>query len=250
MEDPYATVAILKLSEKYEVDKLRRRVINALAPFFPTTLSAFDELRAQGATAQFHQLRVIYHIISLELALESTAPSFLPYLLHFLAGQKTEVLNLILSGDGDSGKSLIVSPRTRNALLVARQRLSALARKEVFAKIFEVGVCEQAGRCNGLRLAFIIDFQSPDGYLDPLQVARAFDQDLPDLFCPSCAAPMSQSINEGRARVWDQLPKIFDLPSWDELKKRTFGQLSAPLVDISFPNPPSLETGWVDVGLL
>lgn len=248
MADPCAAVAILKLSEKYEAHKLRRRVITALAPLFPTTLAAFDELRSRGALPQSYQLRLIYHIISLELALESAAPSFLPSLLHFMAGQKTDVLDLILSGGEDYTKTLILSPKVKHALLLAKQRLSTLGRKEVFAKMFEVGACEQAERCNALRLAFIIDFQGPDGYLDPLQLARAFGQDLPELFCSSCTGAIAQSIGEGRARVWEQLPRIFALPSWKELAKDTFHPPPAATSPLNAtPTPRPSDSDWIDV---
>ncbi|GJE90736.1 hypothetical protein PsYK624_068800 [Phanerochaete sordida] len=251
ISDPCAAVAILKLSEKYDAYKLRRRVIAALAPLFPSTLEAFDGLRARGAPRQSYQLRLIYHIISLELALEHAAPSFLPSLLHFMAGQKIEVLELVLSGGNDYKKALVLSPKVKQALWLAKQRLSALARKEVFTKMFEVGACDQAERCNALRLAFIIDFQSPDGYLDPLQQPRAFGQNLPDLFCPSCIGEISRSFREGRARAWEELPRIFALPPWSDLESGTFDP--PPVVPPSVeapppvPSPSNSENDWIDL---
>jgi hypothetical protein len=37
-------------------------------------------------------------------------------------------------------------------------------------------------------------------------------------FCFACARHTTESIDAGRKKMWDELPKFFDLPPWGELK--------------------------------
>jgi hypothetical protein len=38
-------------------------------------------------------------------------------------------------------------------------------------------------------------------------------------FCPGCMAHLTECWNTGRKKTWDELPEIFGLPPWSELKK-------------------------------
>ncbi|KAJ7610477.1 hypothetical protein FB45DRAFT_1038042 [Roridomyces roridus] len=41
---------------------------------------------------------------------------------------------------------------------------------------------------------------------------------LREHFCPNCLAESRREYDDSRRRLWDELPEMFGLPSWEELK--------------------------------
>ncbi|KAJ7610472.1 hypothetical protein FB45DRAFT_875825 [Roridomyces roridus] len=79
--------------------------------------------------------------------------------------------------------------------------------------------CSSPEQCR-IRPARILSFSlarkriSPLAYFPPPLWTELLNQH----FCPSCLTEARREYEDSRRRVWDQLPEIFGLPSWDELK--------------------------------
>jgi hypothetical protein len=75
--------------------------------------------------------------------------------------------------------------------------------------------CTDRVSCRAVRKSTFYSYLDND-YLGSL-VAYNGDR-WNDLLCDVCCEHVRESMTAGREKIWEELPAIFDLPPWNELK--------------------------------
>lgn len=219
--DVHRILAVLKLSNKYDAQGIRQRVIEGLSPFIPTTFSDFDSWTLGSDNpldlGNHSPFVATDDILGLAAIAEHSAPIFVPFALYGLQCIDPASLSNVLDGVPARRGRFILSPRLQRAYLQGRLKLTALSRKEVYPSLFSRSQCRTSLTCDSLRLALIQSLQETDGYLDPL-----WPYSILDGFCVGCDFALKTEQSTGRRKVWKELPGVFELPSWEELRKEAF----------------------------
>lgn len=218
LDDAFFLGALLQLSAKYEVSSLRNRVVRILDPLFPTTLLGYDNLmdKKRQPTALTIPFSSTSQLVVLASTLSKAAPSLLPFLLLRLlrvAAAQEDFAFVIDGVEGRGEKRIFLEPDVQRALINGRFALAKLAKVTVLPRIFEPSNCYE--ECNRERIKYIAKHAKADGHLDPL-ARRTFKN-----FCPECRRVLEEDAEAGRKKVWEQLPLVFGLPSWEDLTKLT-----------------------------
>lgn len=219
--DIHEVLAVLKLSNKYDAQGIRQRVIEGLSTFIPTTFSDFEAwtLGSDNPLALSNHSPFIAtdDFLGLATIAEHSAAIFVPFALYGLQCIDPASLSKVLDGVPARRGHFILSPRLQRAYLQGRLKLTALSRKEVYPSLFSKSQCQTALACDSLRLSLIQSLQETDGYLDPL-----WPYSILDGFCLGCNFALTTEQSAGRRKVWKELPGVFELPSWEELRKEAF----------------------------
>lgn len=192
----YARVAeLLRNTTKFEMTAVRRDLCHALAPLFPSTLLGyieaphFDDAALAGCVALANAFR------------ETSLLHLLPAALYRIA--RASVRDILDSA---------LSPANLRAVLLGRAQLAVRARN-VFPTVFTGrSGCAMHGAMPELAVVLLAE----DGWIDPLR-----ERDIPRLAgtaCRRCIRRMDVAYDEGRLAVWEALPEIFELPSWEKLR--------------------------------
>lgn len=218
VDEAITTTRLLELSTKYDVPALRKQILDALAPLFPSTLERCLALRTVDARG-FASLAACVRLANVA---ERAAPQLLPVLLaSFLHTQLNHA-------NHDPAHAFYIkhlpeplSPTLHAALVGARQELSHLSRAHVFPTLFNVPPFYRARHgvggqrefcCAAARLQVIYELVEWDGAVDAL---RHLDE-YPDMlqragFCGTCASKMLSEWNDGLRTLWTALPRVFGI---------------------------------------
>ena len=216
---------MLKLSHKYEALSVLRRIVTSILPVLPTTLEALDSRQGFMDPADLNHtpFSTLEHLVNLACAAEFAAPILIPYLLYRLAKRDpSEVMKIIqgivVPGPGDSSRIIKLSPTLAHALLVGRMQVNQSAREKVFPSLYTLGVqCLGSPYCDNTKMVHIESLEERDGWADPFDLTPLSQQ-----FCDLCLRDIEHERMTGRTKVWNVLPQLFTLPSWDDLETRTF----------------------------
>lgn len=157
------------------------------------------------------------------MVFEHAAPIFLPFLLYRVQHLPVDRLQALAAQQTAQKDNILLSPEMREKILLGRMKLTALARMEVLASVIRPGTCNTNNVCNAARLIFLSTLTKVDGFIDPLPKYRPHQY-----LCSQCATAVAADMDAGRAKVWDQLPRIFGLPTWEELRSQTFIEAAKP----------------------
>lgn len=219
MKDPYACVAVLQLSHKYEAAETRRRVLNFLDTLFPSTAPRFEMWLEDNPSvdlqAPFTEPR---HLVALLPALEHAAPIFLPFVLWRLQ-------RLTRSLDGISERDYMQDGRTVRPLTQtiiegfaqARIALTKAGRRCTYAAVLKRNrFCTSPERCDNVRARYRLMHEDDRRYLDPLTLRPYLS------FCKQCEGSVDLDAELSRPVIWDQLTSMMKLPPWEDMRNFTF----------------------------
>ncbi|KAJ7876190.1 hypothetical protein B0H14DRAFT_2714918 [Mycena olivaceomarginata] len=215
---PFAVVAaLIRLGRKYDFRDLLDTAVERLMFENPTALESYDALLTVDDTYQttriLDQSSILYDMLT--LARENNIQSALPcaYYRILCIYDQRHVFEGIDLGDG-----------TRASLAPVDQIRCVLGREAILK------VQSQSGYTAGW-----LSSGNEDDCTDPTKCTRTrvhglqrYGQTLPlfaltrltlgaTSFCPSCEKHVKESWPAGRKKVWEELPKFFDLPPWDQL---------------------------------
>ncbi|KAH7912682.1 hypothetical protein BJ138DRAFT_750886 [Hygrophoropsis aurantiaca] len=207
--------AALRVSTKYNFDTLRVNVLSKLTPSFPSTLEAFDELSRYPDRLRDSQKKALSVI---NLARYTSCFEFLPsafYLCSRLSAQT------ILRG---KGKNDTICAEDAATCIIGREELIKTWNKRTHEFLYEkpsISVFRRAScsECPKHTNEKLLEYlQAKDG-------AELFGLDQFDTWdviglCSKCAIPLQTKHQESRQQLWEQLPKVFGLGSWDELRTK------------------------------
>ncbi|GJE90684.1 BTB/POZ domain-containing protein [Phanerochaete sordida] len=208
-----ALAGLLELSKKYDFPNVRQRVTKILLATFPTTLAMYDALNAHHTvyTVPKRLISTIPELVALARVLPGTAPQFLPYTLWKLIRAPETDWGFVFAGVEGRGGRVFLPPNLQRALVQGRIALSTASRTTVFPQLFAPTPTNL--HCDWQRLRLLPAIMKPDGYLDPI-----VEQPL-DGLCEKCREVLREEAKVGRAVVWNRLPDMFGLGSWDDLAR-------------------------------
>ncbi|KAF7369824.1 BTB domain-containing protein [Mycena venus] len=202
-------LGILRLAHKYDVPYLRRRALEHLGLVYPTRLSEFDSRQGNPDAHSF---------ATIVTATEVGALWLLP--VPYYNTCRFDLSHLI-----KSRRWLDLGEEQRATCLIA---YAALVQQ--FPKIYNFlhlsrgqgDDCEDWARCNKVRLDIgfaIIPAFGPFANCPLDSCPEALWSAIKATTCDSCVTESESLHAAAREECWDQLPKMFGLPGWDELEE-------------------------------
>jgi hypothetical protein len=219
-----ALAAILRLSTKYDVFPLRSRAISAITPLYPTTL------------AEFHQRRVIEDklpawsftgrpIAILALAEECRIPSVVPAALFGLTTHPSACFFDDLVVPGPAGSRFRLSHAQLRTVVLGRDRLLQAIREGPMRFLATFSAAPLCGT-RACKNAFTIQLQ--EGWENVPGTHPAFQPEAvpwarlsSDGACLSCLKYVRREHRQGQEALWDRLPELFGLGSWDAVRSES-----------------------------
>ncbi|KAJ7231896.1 hypothetical protein B0H12DRAFT_1239794 [Mycena haematopus] len=217
--------ALIRLGRKYDFKDLHDSAVACLEAQYPTTLERFDELWPGSAFKTINRYWGV-ELDTVALASENKILSVLPS-AYYLVVRKFNLKRLFDGVRKADGTRASLSPNDLRRCVLARQRL--------LIKQFQPGYAFGWTRrwkfkgCTALEQCRVAREDVLSRYLDDATV-EALPPELSDVehfsvwffnrfrFCPTCKQHAISSISAGRKKMWEELPEIFDLPPWSDLK--------------------------------
>ena len=221
-----SVAAILRLSTKYQVGHLRRRMVEHLeATYYPTSFEAYKDLPTPEAPAT-------QHLNAIQLLTETNVQRLLP----------TAFFSCLAATQGQYEKlydeSVPSDPST--ALWVVEHKIKERCMRAGF--LFDEDTHTQlrdfarlSGRVHGFAVAttdrgLTCEMNSYRWFTDTMSVRRrkelrirvdylrqAFGRLQGQKICASCNKEADKMLTENDKKTWSRLPSFFQLPPWEEL---------------------------------
>lgn len=200
--------SVLRLSDKYDVPVLRNGMIAILSDLYPTSMDEWDKREVPPG----YTVHVLDHIPILNLALKLNIRPILPVVLYEICCRLG--LDIIVLGKGRQ----INDPEYRRRCILGHSHLQLAQRHALRYLKREEGEgeeCDDTATCDAERLRWISLDLGEDG-LDPLVDSN---QTCWDAFgtCSTCHEAAKTTYQAGRQKLWNNLPSIFNLGTWEEL---------------------------------
>ncbi|KAJ7099057.1 hypothetical protein C8R43DRAFT_1048701 [Mycena crocata] len=207
-----AAMAILRLSQKYDIPYLHRRALQHLSCRNPTDLH-------HGPYIPDDKPMRSLHIVT--AATEVGALWLLPFAYYL--SSTYDPATIISSGVSDDV--------VRKCLIGQTDLVRASMDVGRFSSTFPVDQCTTRTMCEHLRKTISSAFFTVVGkQQDTLALHKWYGklwEQLRDAMCSPCYAEAYGTYTESLDAVWDRLPAIFGLPPWEELramKKEALGE--------------------------
>ncbi|KAF7370434.1 hypothetical protein MSAN_00675100 [Mycena sanguinolenta] len=218
---PFAAVsAFIRLGRKYGLKNILNLAVARVTAVCPATLQAHDALLNAGSWETIEWYNGI-EFDMVTLLSENKISSALPcaYYRAVRRHSQKELFYGINKGDG-----------TRVSLSQSDLRSCAIGQHTLFHKQFEPGYtlgwarkweftdCTSSAVCRSSRkkiLKFCTEYYGIWALVGP----KWFELKPSDVeFCVACGDHAEKSLAAGKKKIWKELPEIFDLPPWSELK--------------------------------
>ncbi|KAJ7027339.1 hypothetical protein C8F04DRAFT_1122624 [Mycena alexandri] len=226
-ETDFETIhGVLKLSNKYLVDYLRRRALLHLSSRYPTTL---DGWLAPAPTSWSIDSTLL--IPAINLAREVSALWVLPALFYSLCMSTPHHFRSIARGVPFRGDKLTTLSQSDLELFLEgshAQRECASAMLQFLWFPEHLQGCTTYAGCYGARCA---ERKYREGLLyelgyRPLELwGEAEWRQLPPTICPTCVKRMKSNHLKALKGFWEDLPVKYSLPCWEDLEQMKDGSL-------------------------
>ncbi|KAF7334941.1 Glutamine amidotransferase type-1 domain-containing protein [Mycena venus] len=182
--------AVLHLSDKYDVTVLRHAMISILSDLYPNSLKEWAGSLDAPTSVEFSPV-VMYEVCT-HVKLDDILSG---------AGKFT------IENDIYQRRCVLGYPRLE---LAQRHVLRYLTREE------EQGECETTLKCDAERLRWV-NMELKSDEVDPLADSKV---DWWDGWegCSTCLEAAKETYHAARQKLWDELPTIFKLGTWEELR--------------------------------
>jgi len=153
------------------------------------------------------------------LAKETNVATLLPTALYLCAD--SQEIDYILDGlNSHDGQHIELEWPDKRACLRAREALALDLRSRVFAFLtgqLALSGCRSMERCDSMRLRWLQSVESSLGS-GIFSVQFPWGQFRAGV-CDYCFTASQAHYRSERAKLWDELPQKFGLPSWDNLTR-------------------------------
>ncbi|KAF8216804.1 hypothetical protein K438DRAFT_1703912 [Mycena galopus ATCC 62051] len=208
--------ALIRLGRKYNFKDLLDSAVACLMSEYPTTLEAFDAVRA-GTTpstiARFYGME--FDVLT--MALENKILSVLPC-VYYTVVEKFDLRTLFDGISREDGTRAHLSSLDLRRCVVGRESLSKRRLQPGYTlgwtRQWVYDDCTDLAECRRVRELTAIAYSNVEG----TQVGALGKPYSWDRFCDTCIAHSNECMAAGRRKFWDELPEIFDLLPWNELK--------------------------------
>ncbi|KAJ6605996.1 hypothetical protein DFH09DRAFT_896989 [Mycena vulgaris] len=237
----------LRLSHKYEVAYLRRRALIHLSSGYRTTLAEWDSSfydeesmgrRASEITSWPIPNDLANNICVVQLAREVDALWVVPLALYRLSGRLSQQKALgtgVFHGTVYNGTSTSLSLQDQQSLLSGhRIQITSTTTKilQFFFYPLDIEGCEFPTYC--LRERFYAMELNREMINDcssfPLSVWAEDDWETLSNVCSACLPVLKRTHEEARQAFWDRLPRMYELPPWEELERMKFAAIGDVLM--------------------
>ncbi|KAJ6548103.1 hypothetical protein DFH09DRAFT_1366968 [Mycena vulgaris] len=215
-------LGILRLSDKYSVDYLKRRALVHLSSRYPMTLDEWETIADIDAADDAAAV--------IQICREVNALWILPAAFYAIAESDTDEIQVFLDS--------LATTETRNDAKLSQddQRLFLQSSLQIsvqglsitrFLQSSNVIVgCKKNQSCTRVRLQAIAKLheyitESASNSSKPLSLCDGAGvwKVLSDGCCQGCYDALKKAHKQARQAFWDKLPKFCSLPPWEDLKK-------------------------------
>lgn len=210
--------AFLRLGKKYDIWILHAEAVKRLTYECPSSLEDFDKLELWSMIEAENGLPV--EIV--KLARETDLPSILPIALYCCCRCYTapEILKGV---KGKGGNHVALSSEDKETCIVANQRIIQAQAETTYAWMNPghssgplYKFCRSLIMCASARKDLLCRTFLP---LSRSIALDLWEVEWEDGMCDICIDDTKTSHNEGREKMWNDLPTFFNLPEWEELLK-------------------------------
>ncbi|KAJ7450934.1 hypothetical protein B0H11DRAFT_2289112 [Mycena galericulata] len=213
---------VLRLSHKYEVDALRKRPLLHISQFHPTTLQEWEQLGGKSIPWLDESIENGYLSIVI-LARQFSIDWILPAAFYRVCQKTTE--SSIINGDISESE---LDPQDKVSCFTACRQLEVGAVTRILDFLWtplQIPSCSSPDECMPARIRVR---RSAEGWRPrPSHEAPTFPLDAWEesdwrrlaAVCDVCLSSMKSTFREAKQTFWDGLPKLFDLPDWEDLEK-------------------------------
>ncbi|KAG6879269.1 hypothetical protein C0992_003944 [Termitomyces sp. T32_za158] len=192
---------ILKISTKYNLAKIRQKCIDILRDKFPTTLYGCDELVSSG-----YQYNATTVVSAIPLARETNVPEILPWAFYISTNIETDALLA----------DPVLSWRDKALCLAGRSQLWERQKEDTHKFLFDFVKAPDCRHGCSLRLQQMTWRHMEELRKRPHPLHEYDNWDSLGV-CTSCLQRVQDQHARGREKVWNDLPKIFHLGTWNEI---------------------------------
>ncbi|XP_006453777.1 hypothetical protein AGABI2DRAFT_60514 [Agaricus bisporus var. bisporus H97] len=200
---------VLRLSTKYLIRSLRQRCITLLISKFPTTFDDYVAKSNRDPPEKYDSDSVMRAAV---LAQENNVPEILPYAYYCIARMKPRRML--------SQRHCDISWRDKVVCLVGRERLreAEMTLSYLFLLVFQRAPTCETYLCADARLPHA-EWHVIEAAKSPSPLREYTTWSRLNL-CQACVAHCQREHAKGRREVWERLPGIFGLASWEQLRKQ------------------------------
>ncbi|KAJ6582236.1 hypothetical protein B0H19DRAFT_1019240 [Mycena capillaripes] len=214
------TLGILRLAHKYDVPYLRRRALEHLGTIYPSQLSDYRMGNLSLSLKDFH-----HRIATIERATEVDALWLLPTAYYDICRRE---LGAII----EDPHWLTLGEKERKTCLLGYQALIRQYPKMLnFLSVSkdEDDDCTDWTECNKFRLGLTGLNKDLSAFMScPLDIwSEVLWTRMDQIICSNCMTEAKALHAAARQNCWDELPKMFGLPGWEDLEEMRQAALSA-----------------------
>ncbi|KZP13135.1 hypothetical protein FIBSPDRAFT_753926, partial [Athelia psychrophila] len=209
--------AFVTLGGKYDIRRLHMEGKRKLYQEFPTVLQEMDLIKSWSFVQTDKDHSTWIHLA--QLARKERLLLILPYLLYrcIFYYSAMELLGGILNEDGSRSR---LAAEDQLVCLAAHRPVFLAQAGTTFEWIYDLDTlsskCINPATCDNFRLRLLVSFLPVPSVAGLTSWhADIYTEDL----CTHCAEVAERRHEEGRQKFWEELPGLFGLPPWSELKE-------------------------------
>lgn len=224
-KDAEEVASLLCLSTKYDFPSLKKAAVAYLEQMFPSTLSDWDD--ALELDLGYGKVRISTLLIIANAAHETSSTHLLPIILLYCAGLE---MSIIARGIDYGGHHFELDSEMKTAVFMGVPVLYDICRQKGF-RIFQEHLrpgsspaCQRGcalirvGGAKKMERYLKLDTFSPWSILKGVPQQNILTNLMEQGYCKSCQFDDLETIQVEREKIWDGLPAVFGLPSWDDLR--------------------------------
>ena len=225
---------ILRLSTKYDIPFLHQRALRHLD--LPMCLQDFDALNRRRKTLitnpSAFQTADLVHEMDLQWSL--------PMILYAC----TLSIEGVVAGYMHRGERRWMNRSLQELCLKAVKPLMHWYRKDILGFLYRTNIdgCQSFARCLEGRLTLAEEYFAYKYYHPLGSFSDMYETAVQEAVCTTCYTASRHAHLAAREALWEALPGLFDLPSWETLRTRreqalTIAQMHPPNSSpVSLPN--------------
>ncbi|KAJ7154360.1 hypothetical protein C8R43DRAFT_1066365 [Mycena crocata] len=231
----------LRLSQKYEVNFLRRRALVHLSARYPIRLADYDEYNPPVPMRDVNHRwdRWMPHIHAIQLARETDVPWILPLAFYKVSSAFSDEGSVMEFFDALSGRnngSPRLSAQDRQVFLLGHHLQSHMTVTHILRFLLDgeiVTGCITPTHCvSGRNWVYkdCLDTLKTDSN-SPLEFFWQWAE-LEGRVCSICLASLEQTHQEAREKLWADLPAMYSQPLWKELEELREAAIGDELAEV------------------
>ena len=208
--------AFLRLGKKYEIDILQAEATKRLTYECPSSLEDFDKLEFWSMIEAEDGLPIEIVKLGRENGLLSVVPIAL-----YCCCRCYSALEILKGVKGRAGDCISLSQEDREACIVANQRIIQAQATTTFlwmnpgtaaGSLYKS--CRSPASCSFARKDLLCEMFLP---LPKSIALDLWEGQWEKGMCSACVEAAKASHNEGREKMWEDLPSFFNMTGWTEL---------------------------------